>query len=111
VAAIRGKQLSSQAVQAFRRAAKADGADKSGLTGLTYATMLNYASDAAMAVALPTCCFFSPTSEDSSKSKVALYLLITVAPFALIAPVIGPMLDRVQRGRRLAMAAAGVGQR
>jgi hypothetical protein len=63
-----------------------------------------------MAVALANVLFFSPTSADSSKGKVALYLLITVAPFALIAPVIGPMLDRIQRGRRLAMAVSGVGQ-
>jgi len=110
VAAIRGKQLTSNAVAAFRRAANADGADKSGLTALTYATMLNYASDAAMAVALANTLFFSAASADSSKGKVALYLLITVAPFALLAPVIGPMLDRIQRGRRLAMCATSVGQ-
>jgi MFS family permease len=110
VAAIRSRQLTSQAMSAFRRAARADGADKSGLTELTYATMLNYASDAAMAVALANVLFFSPTSADSSKGKVLLYLLITVAPFALIAPVIGPMLDRIQRGRRLAMCAVAVGQ-
>ncbi|HEX9336268.1 MAG TPA: MFS transporter, partial [Pseudonocardiaceae bacterium] len=45
-----------------------------------------------------------------SRTKVALYLLITVAPFALIAPVIGPMLDRVQRGRRIALAMSCAGQ-
>ncbi len=110
VAAIRGRQLTGNAVRAFRRAANADGADKSGLTALTYATMLNYASDAAMAVALANTLFFSAASTDSSKSKVALYLLITVAPFALVAPVIGPALDRIQRGRRLAMCAASAGQ-
>ena len=88
----------------------ADGADKSGLTALTYATMLNYASDAAMAVALANTLFFSAASADSSKGKVALYLLITIAPFALVAPVIGPMLDRIQRGRRLAMCVTSVGQ-
>jgi MFS family permease len=110
VAAIRGRQLTGNAVRAFRRAANADGADKSGLTALTYATMLNYASDAAMAVALANTLFFSAASTDSSKGKVALYLLITVAPFALLAPVIGPALDRIQRGRRLAMCTASAGQ-
>jgi MFS family permease len=110
VAALRSRQLTSQAMHAFRRATRADGADKSGLTALTYATMLNYASDAAMAVALANVLFFAPTSADSSKGKVALYLLITVAPFALIAPVIGPMLDRIQRGRRLAMCVSAAGQ-
>jgi MFS family permease len=110
VAAIRGKQLTSNAVAAFKRAANADGADKSGLTSLTYATMLNYASDAAMAVALANTLFFSAASAESSKGKVALYLLITIAPFALLAPVIGPLLDRIQRGRRLAMCATSIGQ-
>jgi MFS family permease len=110
VAALRSKQLTGQAVRAFRRAANADGADKSGLTALTYATMLNYASDAAMAVALANTLFFSAADADASKGKVALYLLITIAPFAFLAPVIGPMLDRIQRGRRLAMCACSVGQ-
>lgn len=110
VAALRSKQLTQQAVHAFKRAAKADGAEKSGLTSLTYATMLNYASDAAMAVALANTLFFAAASADSSKGKIALYLLITVAPFALVAPVIGPALDRIQRGRRLAMCVASAGQ-
>ena len=109
VAALRSKQLTTQAVTAFRKAAGADGAEKSGLTALTYATMFNYASDAAMAVALANTLFFSAASGES-KGKVALYLLITVAPFALIAPVIGPALDRIQRGRRLAMCAVSAGQ-
>ncbi|RZS41008.1 putative MFS family arabinose efflux permease [Herbihabitans rhizosphaerae] len=109
VAALRSRQLTSQAMSAFRRAAKADGAEKSGLTALTYATMLNYASDAAMAVALANVLFFSPTDPTAGRGKVALYLLITVAPFALVAPVIGPILDKIQRGRRLAMCVASAG--
>jgi len=109
VAALRSKQLSGQAIGAFQRATKADGADKSGLTSLMYAVMLNYASDAAMAIALANTLFFAATSGES-KGKVALYLLITIAPFALVAPVIGPALDRIQRGRRLAMCVSSVGQ-
>jgi MFS family permease len=110
VAAIRSRQLTNKAASAFKRAVNADGADKSGLTALTYATMLNYASDAAMAVALANTLFFSAADANSSKGKVALYLLITIAPFALVAPVIGPMLDRIQHGRRLAMCVTSVGQ-
>ncbi|MGW3996973.1 MFS transporter [Amycolatopsis sp. NPDC004772] len=109
VAAMRSRQLTGQAVDAFQRATKADGAEKSGLTSLTYAVMLNYASDAAMAIALANTLFFAATSGES-KGKVALYLLITIAPFALVAPVIGPALDKVQRGRRLAMCASSIGQ-
>lgn len=109
VAAFRSRQLTGQAVDAFHRATKADGADRSGLTALTYSTMLNYASDAAMAVALANTLFFAAATEES-RSKVALYLLITIAPFALIAPVIGPALDKVQHGRRVAMCVASLGQ-
>jgi MFS family permease len=109
VAALRSRELGGKAVGAFQRAAKADGADKSGLTSLTYAVMLNYASDAAMAVALANTLFFAATS-GAGRGKVALYLLITIAPFALVAPVIGPALDRIQRGRRLAMCLSSVGQ-
>ncbi len=87
----------------FHRAATADGADKSGLTALTYPVMANFAADAAMAVALANTLFFAAASGES-KSKVALYLLITIAPFAVIAPLIGPALDRFQHGRRVALA-------
>jgi len=109
VAAWRSRQLTGQGIRAFQRAAEADGADRSGLTALTYATMLNYANDAAIAVALANTLFFSAATAES-KTKVALYLLITVAPFALVAPVIGPLLDRMQKGRRLALAASFVGR-
>ena len=105
VAALRSRQLTQQGVQLFRRAATADGADRSGLTHLTYAVMANYASDAALAVALANTLFFAAATAESP-DKVLLYLLITVAPFAVIAPLIGPLLDRLQSGRRFALAAS-----
>lgn len=108
VAALRGKELSGRAVGAFHRVHKADGAEESGLTSLSWALMLNYASDAALAIALANTLFFSAASAES-KWKVALYLLITIAPFGFIAPFIGPALDRVQRGRRLAMSITSAG--
>ncbi|WP_338771686.1 MFS transporter [Nocardia vulneris] len=103
VAAMRGRELTEKGIATFQRAAKADGADKSGLTALTYATMANFALDAAVAVALANTLFFASATAES-KTKVALYLLITIAPFAVIAPLIGPMLDRLQHGRRVALA-------
>lgn len=102
---MRGRELTERGFATFQRAAKADGADKSGLTALTYATMVSFACDAAVAVSLANTLFFSATTAES-KSKVALYLLITIAPFALIAPLIGPLLDRLQHGRRIALAAS-----
>ncbi|WP_280219115.1 MFS transporter [Nocardia neocaledoniensis] len=103
VAAMRSRELTERGFATFQRAAKADGADQSGLTALTYATMANFALDAAIAVSLANTLFFASATAES-KTKVALYLLITIAPFAVIAPLIGPMLDRLQRGRRLALA-------
>ena len=103
VAALRSREITENGWRAFHRAATADGADRSGLTALTYATMMTYAVDAAVAVALANTLFFAAATAES-KTNVALYLAITVAPFALVAPVIGPLLDRLQRGRRTALA-------
>src|ERR1044072_1801651 len=71
--------------------------------------MMSYAVDAAVAVALANTLFFAAATAQS-KTNVALYLAITVAPFAVVAPVIGPLLDRLQRGRRGALAAPFFGR-
>ena len=105
----RGREMGSKMYGLFQKAATADGADKSGLTALTYPVMANFAADAAMAVALANTLFFAAASGES-KSKVALYLVITIAPFAVIAPLIGPALDRLQHGRRVALATSFVGR-
>ncbi|PSR66404.1 MFS transporter [Nocardia nova] len=103
VMAMRTRDLTEKGFHTFQRAARADGAGESGLTALVYATMANFALDAAIAVALANTLFFASATAES-KTKVALYLLITIAPFAVIAPLIGPLLDRLQRGRRLALS-------
>lgn len=103
VAAHRTRQFTRRVFGLIHSAATADGADESGLTALLRPVVLNYAIDAAMAVALANTLFFAAASGES-KGKVGLYLLLTIAPFAIIAPVIGPLLDRIQRGRRIAMA-------
>jgi hypothetical protein len=41
---------------------------------------------------------------------VALYLLLTMAPFALVAPLIGPLLDRQSGGRRGVILATLLGR-
>lgn len=102
-AAQRSREMGSRMYWMVQRAATADGADKSGLTALTWPVVANFAVDSAMAVALANTLFFAAASGES-KSKVALYLLITIAPFAVIAPLIGPALDRLQHGRRIALA-------
>lgn len=104
-AAQRSREMGSRMYGLVQRAATADGADKSGLTALTWPVVANFAVDAAMAVALANTLFFAAATGES-KDRVALYLLITIAPFAVVAPLIGPALDRLQHGRRVALAAS-----
>ncbi|WP_156763466.1 MFS transporter [Mycobacterium scrofulaceum] len=106
-AALRSREMGSRMYWMVQRAATADGADKSGLTALTWPVVANFAVDAAMAVALANTLFFAAATGES-KGRVALYLLITIAPFAVIAPLIGPALDRLQHGRRVALAGSFV---
>ena len=109
VAAWRSRQLVGGGVRRFHQATTADGAGRSGLSSLTYAAMMDYAANAAIAVALANTLFFAAATAQS-RANVALYLLITVAPFAVVAPVIGPLLDRLQHGRRVAMALSFAGR-
>ncbi|MET7905631.1 MFS transporter [Streptomyces sp. NPDC005336] len=89
----------------IRRATHAHGAGESGLGKLIELHAVNSAGDMMITVALASTIFFSvPT--DQARGRVALYLVITMAPFALLAPVIGPLLDRIPHGRRAAMAGA-----
>ncbi|MFE0422101.1 MFS transporter, partial [Streptomyces sp. NPDC058953] len=91
--------------RSIRRATHADGAGESGLGRLIELHAVNGAGDVMITVALASTVFFSvPT--DEARGRVTLYLAITLAPFALLAPVIGPLLDRVPHGRRAAMATA-----
>lgn len=56
-------------------------------------------------VALADSIFFA-NATSAARGKVLLYLLLTMAPFAVIAPVMGPLLDRSSGGRRLILAVA-----
>ncbi|WP_406000076.1 MFS transporter [Streptomyces sp. NBC_00829] len=89
----------------IRKATHAHGAGESGLGKLIELHAVNGAGDVMITVALASTVFFSvPT--DEARGRVALYLAVTMAPFILLAPVIGPLLDRIPHGRRAAMAGA-----
>lgn len=91
--------------RSIRKATHAHGAGESGLGKLIELHGVNGAGDVMITVSLASTVFFSvPT--DEARGRVALYLAITLAPFALLAPVIGPLLDRLPHGRRAAMAGA-----
>ena len=91
-------------MQRARRAAGAQGADKSGLNRLIELHASNAAGDAAVAIALAGTIFFAGATSEA-RSQVALFLGLTMLPFAIVAPLIGPFLDRFGRGRRWAIGA------
>jgi hypothetical protein len=92
------------AVTQARRAARAEGAGDSGLSRLIELHAFNAAGDAAVAISLAGTLFFQvPTGE--ARGQVALFLGLTMLPFAIVAPLIGPFLDRFSHGRRWAVGA------
>jgi MFS family permease len=88
----------------IRGLTNAQGAGESGLARLIELAAVNAAGDTAFAVSLAGTVFFAVPS-DQARDRVALFLLLTMAPFALMAPLIGPVLDRFRHGRRWAIGA------
>jgi hypothetical protein len=92
-------KASNGAARTLHKITHASGAGRTGLAHLIELSAAGSIGDAFVAVALAGTLFFS-TSPTQARGRVALALIITMAPFALLAPFIGPMLDRVQSGRR-----------
>jgi hypothetical protein len=67
------------------------------------------AGDALVALALAGSLFFS-VPESTARGRVALYLVLTMAPFAIIAPLLSAWLDRHRGSMRFAMIIASVGR-
>src|SRR4051812_16854634 len=95
-----------------RRVGYARSRGAGGETGMVRLFDLHAAScagDTFIAIGLAGTIFFAaPLGE--ARSKVALYLLITMVPFALLAPVVGPLLDHFRHGRRYALATTMLGR-
>jgi len=78
-----------------------------GRLALTHVLMT--AGDTMFAVSLAGSLFFS-ISPTAAKDKVLLYLLLTMAPFAVVAPALGPLVDRSRGARRAMVVASAVGR-
>jgi hypothetical protein len=76
-----------------------------GRLALVQACMV--AGTTLVAVSLAGSLFFS-ISPDEAKSKVFLYLVLTLAPFAVISPLLGPLIDRSRGARRAMVVTAAV---
>ncbi|MFI7602730.1 MFS transporter [Actinoplanes sp. NPDC049681] len=84
-------------------------ANEIGMIRLFDLHALSCAGDTLIAIGLAGTIFFNvPLGE--ARSKVALYLLVTMVPFALLAPVVGPLLDHFRHGRRYALAVTMLGR-
>ncbi|WP_195210270.1 MFS transporter [Actinomarinicola tropica] len=74
---------------------------------LAYTTFGSSAADAFVAVSLAGSLFFN-LSIDAARPRIILYLAVTMAPFAVVAPLIGPFVDRIKGGHRVVIVAACV---
>ncbi len=66
-------------------------------------------ADAMVATSLAGSLFFSLPA-DGARGPVLRYLIITMLPFAVISPLIGPAIDRMKGGHRLMVIASAVGR-
>ncbi|GIU84249.1 MAG: MFS transporter [Acidimicrobiales bacterium] len=74
-------------------------------TRLARAHLASVCGDALFAMGLAGTIFFLSPAE-AARGEVALYLLLTAAPFAVVAPLVGPTLDRMRGGRRWVIVAS-----
>src|SRR5713226_2685005 len=92
-----GAAAAGGATRTVHRITRASGAGRTGLSHLIELSAAGGLGDAFVTVALAGTLFFS-ASVTQARGKVALALIITMAPFALLAPFIGPLLDKVRDG-------------
>ena len=85
------------------------GAGNVGMMRLLDLHAASCAGDTLVTIGLAGTIFFAvPAGE--ARGRVALYLLVTMVPFALLAPLVGPLLDRFRHGRRFALSATMLGR-
>jgi MFS-type transporter involved in bile tolerance (Atg22 family) len=65
--------------------------------------------DTLVTISLAGSLFFS-ISPTEAKSKVLLYLALTIAPFAVVSPLLGPIIDRSRGARRAMVICSALGR-
>lgn len=71
-----------------------------GFRRLTYVRLVSQAGDGMFQVAIATAFFFDPTQAATARD-IAIGFVILLAPFTLVGPFVGPLIDRWQRQRIL----------
>jgi len=82
---------------------------RSSFARLAVVQGLSAAGDAMLAVALAGSIFFN-VSARAAESRVALSLALTVAPFAVVGPLLGALVEHGKGGRRSIIAASALGR-
>ena len=70
---------------------------------------LSAVGDGLVTLALAGSIFFS-IDPSAARTRVALYLFLTIAPFAVVTPLIGPAIDRARGGRSTMILATTFGR-
>lgn len=96
----RARAPRSEAPVQARPSGLGDGLVVTSFTKLARVQVLSSIGDGLIAVALAGSIFFSIDPSDA-RWRVALYLVLTIAPFAIVTPLLGPAIDRAKGGRRL----------
>lgn len=78
-----------------------------GRLALTH--VLATGGDALVALVLAGSLFFS-VDPSGARWRIALYLLFTMAPFAVVGPLIGPVMDRAKGARGLLLTGTALGR-
>jgi hypothetical protein len=78
-----------------------------GRLALTH--VLSLAGDALVAMSLAGSLFFD-VDPSGARWRIALYLAFTMAPFAVVGPLIGPLMDRARGGHRAMLIGATAGR-
>jgi MFS family permease len=76
---------------------------------LALVQMLMLAGDTLVTISLAGSLFIS-VSPHEAKSKVFLYLVITLAPFSIVSPFLGPLIDRSRGARRAMVVLSALGR-
>ncbi|HYA45431.1 MAG TPA: MFS transporter, partial [Acidimicrobiales bacterium] len=83
--------------------------DLAPFTRLAVVHGLSSAGDGMVAVALAGSVFFN-VSVRAAQWRVELGLALSVAPFAIVGPLLGPLVERVRGGRRAIVMLSGAGR-
>ena len=105
IAAVPHQRLHAAAGRARRSASSTS--TPFGRLALTHA--LSLGGDALVAMSLAGSLFFD-VDPAGARWKISLYLVFTMAPFAVVGPLIGPAMDRAKGGHRMVLIGSCIGR-